>query len=160
MQTLEELKNEELLNKKIRQKRRIRGVLIIVNALLIAYASYLSVVSIIDLVKENKEKDQGDVITLLDKSVDQSLELYDEYISNKVDVVDVADNGIVAVEEVVEEEEIFQIVEEPAGFDGLNKYLADNIQGSTYHLIDSSFGHDGFLVEAESLNKLILEFIN
>lgn len=93
MQTLEELKNEELLNKKIRQKRRIRGVLIIVNALLIAYASYLSVVSIIDLVKENKEKDQGDVITLLDKTVDQSLELYDEYISNKVDVVDVAIYG-------------------------------------------------------------------
>ena len=41
-----------------------------------------------------------------------------------------------------------------------NRYLADNIKGSTYHLIDSSFGHDGFLVEAESLNKLILEFIN
>ena len=41
-----------------------------------------------------------------------------------------------------------------------NRYLADNIKGSTYHLIDSSFGHDGFLVEAESLNRLILEFIN
>ena len=41
-----------------------------------------------------------------------------------------------------------------------NRYLADNIKGSQYHLIDSSFGHDGFLVEAESLNRLILEFIN
>jgi len=41
-----------------------------------------------------------------------------------------------------------------------NRYLADNIKGAHYHLIDSSFGHDGFLVEAESLNKLILEFIN
>ena len=41
-----------------------------------------------------------------------------------------------------------------------NRYLADNIEGAQYHLIDSSFGHDGFLVEAESLNKLILEFIN
>ena len=41
-----------------------------------------------------------------------------------------------------------------------NRYLADNIKGSHYHLIDSSFGHDGFLVEADSLNKLILEFIN
>ena len=41
-----------------------------------------------------------------------------------------------------------------------NRYLADNIKGAYYHLIDSSFGHDGFLVEAESLNKLILEFIN
>ena len=41
-----------------------------------------------------------------------------------------------------------------------NRYLADNIKGAHYHLIDSSFGHDGFLVEADSLNKLILEFIN
>ena len=41
-----------------------------------------------------------------------------------------------------------------------NRYLADNIKGAHYHLIDSSFGHDGFLVEAESLNRLILEFIN
>ena len=41
-----------------------------------------------------------------------------------------------------------------------NRYLADNIAGAHYHLIDSSFGHDGFLVEAESLNRLILEFIN
>ena len=41
-----------------------------------------------------------------------------------------------------------------------NRYLADNIAGAHYHLIDSSFGHDGFLVEADSLNRLILEFIN
>ena len=41
-----------------------------------------------------------------------------------------------------------------------NRYLADNIKGAHYHLIDSSFGHDGFLVEAESLNRLILDFIN
>ena len=56
MQTVEEFKNEESLNKKIRQKRRIRGVLIIVNALLIAYASYLTVASIVDIVKNTQAK--------------------------------------------------------------------------------------------------------
>ena len=59
MQTVEEFKNEESLNKKIRQKRRIRGVLIIVNALLIAYASYLSVASIVDIIKNTQEKEEG-----------------------------------------------------------------------------------------------------
>ena len=93
MQTTEEFKNEETLNKKIRQKRRIRGVLIVVNALLIAYASYLSVVSIVDAVKHNKEKEQGDIITLLDKSPTKSKELYDEYITNKEDISDVAIYG-------------------------------------------------------------------
>ena len=69
-----------------------------------------------------------EVIEIIKDEVDQQ---ETEIISSEdvvVDVVDVADNGIVAVEEVVEEEEIFQIVEDPAGFDGLNKYLADNIQ--------------------------------
>ena len=93
MQTVEEFKNEEVLNKKIRQKRRIRGVLIIVNALLIAYASYLSVVSIVDAVKHNKDKEQGDIITLLDKNPTKSLELYNEYITSKEDVIDVAIYG-------------------------------------------------------------------
>lgn len=93
MQTVEEFKNEETLNKKIRQKRRIRGVLIVVNALLIAYASYLSVVSIVDAVKHNKDKEQGDIITLLDKNPTKSKELYDEYITSKEDVVDVAIYG-------------------------------------------------------------------
>ena len=93
MQTVEEFKNEEALNKKIRQKRRIRGVLIIVNALLIAYAGYLSVASIIDLVKNNQQIEEGDVITLQGKTVEHSLKLYEEYITNKVDVVDVATYG-------------------------------------------------------------------
>ena len=93
MQTVEEFKNEESLNKKIRQKRRIRGVLIIVNALLIAYASYLSVTSIVDVIKNTQEKEEGNVITLLDKSVNKSLQLYDKYITDKVDVCDVATYG-------------------------------------------------------------------
>ena len=93
MQTLEELKSEESLNKKIRQKRRIRGVLIIVNSLLIAYAGYLTVASIVDLVKDNKLKEQGDIITLNDKNIEKSLELYDRYVTDKHDVVDVATYG-------------------------------------------------------------------
>ena len=93
MQTLEELKEEELLNKKIRQKRRIRGVLIIVNALLIAYAGYLTVASIVDAVKNNQEREQGEIITLLDKSPAGSLELYNEYVNSKYSIVDVATYG-------------------------------------------------------------------
>ena len=93
MQTLEELKEEELLNKKIRQKRRIRGVLIIVNALLIAYAGYLTVASIVDAVKNNQEREQGEIITLLDKSPADSLELYNEYVNSKYSIVDVATYG-------------------------------------------------------------------
>lgn len=93
MQTLEELKEEELLNKKIRQKRRIRGVLIIVNALLIAYAGYLGVTSIVDAVKNNQEKEEGEIITLLDNSPSKSLELYNEYITGKVEIVDIATYG-------------------------------------------------------------------
>lgn len=93
MQTLEELKTEETLNKKIRQKRRIRGVLIIVNALLIAYAGYLSVAAIVDAVKDNKQKEQGDIITLLNKTTNKSLELYDEYITESTNIVDVATYG-------------------------------------------------------------------
>lgn len=93
MQTLEELKSEETLNKKIRQKRRIRGVLIIVNALLIAYAGYLSVVAIVDAVKDNKLKEQGEIITLLDKTTEKSLELYNQYITDKTDIVDFATYG-------------------------------------------------------------------
>ena len=93
MQTVEEFKNEELLNKKIRQKRRIRGVLIIVNALLLSYASYLSVVSIVDAIKDNREKEEGNIITLLDKSPNKSLELYEKYVTSKEEIVDVAIYG-------------------------------------------------------------------
>ena len=33
------------------------------------------------------------------------------------------------------------------------------IPGSTYHEIDSPFGHDGFLVEHEQLNDILLPFM-
>lgn len=38
--------------------------------------------------------------------------------------------------------------------------LRKNIPNAEYHLIDSSFGHDGFLIEHEKLNHIILNFLN
>ncbi|MBO7194508.1 MAG: homoserine O-acetyltransferase [Alistipes sp.] len=37
--------------------------------------------------------------------------------------------------------------------------LVENIPNVEYHLIDSDFGHDGFLVEHEQLNQIILNFL-
>lgn len=34
------------------------------------------------------------------------------------------------------------------------------IPASSYHEIDSPFGHDGFLVEYEQLNGILLPFMN
>lgn len=38
--------------------------------------------------------------------------------------------------------------------------MVDNIPDVRYHLIDSDFGHDGFLVEHKQLNEIILNFLN
>lgn len=38
--------------------------------------------------------------------------------------------------------------------------LREHISDVEYHLIESSFGHDGFLVEHEKLNEIIENFIN
>ena len=38
--------------------------------------------------------------------------------------------------------------------------MVENIPSVEYHLIDSDFGHDGFLVEHEQLNRIILDFLN
>jgi homoserine O-acetyltransferase len=38
--------------------------------------------------------------------------------------------------------------------------LCDHIRDVEYHLIESEFGHDGFLVEHEKLNNIIDNFIN
>ena len=37
--------------------------------------------------------------------------------------------------------------------------LVDNIPDAEYHVIDSDFGHDGFLVEHEKLNEIIKDFM-
>lgn len=38
--------------------------------------------------------------------------------------------------------------------------LVQNIPNVTYRVIDSAFGHDGFLVEHKLLNEIVLDFIN
>ena len=38
--------------------------------------------------------------------------------------------------------------------------LVENIPDVRYHLIDSDFGHDGFLVEHKKLNDIILKFLS
>lgn len=38
--------------------------------------------------------------------------------------------------------------------------MVDNIPDVEYHLIDSDFGHDGFLVEHQQLNDILLNFLN
>lgn len=40
-----------------------------------------------------------------------------------------------------------------------HQILVDNIPNVDFHTIDSIFGHDGFLVEYEKLNEIILDFI-
>ena len=38
--------------------------------------------------------------------------------------------------------------------------LVQNIPDVEYHIIDSDFGHDGFLVEHQKLNDIITKFMN
>lgn len=40
------------------------------------------------------------------------------------------------------------------------EYLAAHIEGAKFRLIDSHYGHDGFLLEFEQIEKQITEFIN
>jgi len=39
------------------------------------------------------------------------------------------------------------------------QFLADNIPNSTYHVISSDYGHDGFLVEAENISRHLFEWM-
>ena len=39
------------------------------------------------------------------------------------------------------------------------KFIADHIEKSELKIIDSDFGHDGFLIEAEQLSSLLKSFI-
>ena len=40
------------------------------------------------------------------------------------------------------------------------EYLAAHIPGANFRVIDSPYGHDGFLLEYEQMEKLITEFIS
>jgi homoserine O-acetyltransferase len=39
------------------------------------------------------------------------------------------------------------------------RFLADNIPGAVFHLIDSPYGHDGFLLEFEQISTAIRQFL-
>lgn len=38
--------------------------------------------------------------------------------------------------------------------------MAEGIKNSTLHIIDSNFGHDGFLIESDKLNNIIMKHLN
>jgi homoserine O-acetyltransferase len=40
------------------------------------------------------------------------------------------------------------------------KHIADNMPNATYLEIDSSYGHDGFLIEYEKISKHISNWLN
>ncbi|MDY5010873.1 MAG: alpha/beta fold hydrolase, partial [Sodaliphilus sp.] len=40
-----------------------------------------------------------------------------------------------------------------------HQVIVENIPNCQYHVIDSDFGHDGFLVESEKLNNIIQDFL-
>jgi len=41
-----------------------------------------------------------------------------------------------------------------------HRIMVENIPDAEYRLIDSPFGHDGFLVESDRLDAIITDFIN
>ena len=90
---LKEFTQEEALKKKIRQKRRIRGCLIVLNALLLCYFSYLMVDTIVERVVEKKQEINNEIIQLNGKSSSKSKEIYEKYISSSIDVNDFATYG-------------------------------------------------------------------
>lgn len=92
---IEELKTEDALIKKTRQKKRVRGVLIVVSALLLAYTGYLTVQTIVDKVNEYSSKGIEDTISLLNKSAKDSLSIYKKYFNDdsKVEVSDISTYG-------------------------------------------------------------------
>ena len=52
----------------------------------------------------------------------------------------------------IESDILFPLVEQ--------KFIAANVPGAGYTSIDSTFGHDGFLLEYEAIGHLINEFIH
>ena len=90
---LQEFTQEEALKKKIRQKKRIRGCLIVLNALLLCYFSYLVVDTIVQKVVEKKQEINNEIIQLNGKSSSKSKEIYEKYIYKTVDVNDFATYG-------------------------------------------------------------------
>lgn len=74
------------------------------------------IVDILEIVEDEAEIEESDLVSIEEMG----------------DVVEVSDNANLVVEEVVEEETVFQVVEQqpefPGGMRALKKYLQDNIQ--------------------------------
>ena len=79
-----EVSDEELVTK-LRAKRRIRGLLIVINFVLFGYLAFNIGSSIVDLVEASKRVDG--LVSLKDKSPKESLEIYKEYIKSDDDVI-------------------------------------------------------------------------
>lgn len=92
MQTLDEVKDENELKKKRNQKVRLRGLLIALNALLVAYCGYLTVSTIVSAVNKNSSSDKN-AVTILNKDEQESLKILEKYISSNDDVLDIATYG-------------------------------------------------------------------
>lgn len=90
---INELQEEENLKRKIRQKKRIRGSLIVINALLLCYFSFLVVDTVVQHFIEKNKVINSEIIQLNGKSSSKSLEIYNKHIENTVDISDFATYG-------------------------------------------------------------------
>lgn len=90
---IKQFAEEEELKRKIRQKKRIRGCLIVVNALLLCYFSYLAISSVVSYFVEENNLINSEIIPLNGKSNGESKKIYEEHIDSKIDVNDFATYG-------------------------------------------------------------------
>lgn len=84
----QEVQNEvEVLEfkRKMRAKKRWRGVLIALNGLLLGYLIFVTSGSVVDFVIEKTKKQNQDLITLNGKSSKQSKKIYDDFIASNVE---------------------------------------------------------------------------
>ncbi|MGN1296030.1 MAG: hypothetical protein ACI4U5_06435 [Bacilli bacterium] len=86
---VEKLQEDKLVIKAT-QRKRIRAVLIVINALLLSYFTFLLVTSIVDFVKTNVNDGSDDIICVNGKSQKTSKNIYDRYIDSYTEINDYA----------------------------------------------------------------------
>lgn len=94
MEEIDNQQQEELL-RKVRAKKRVRGLLIFVNVLLASYLVFEVVMKTVDYVSYSLE--DNEIITLNGNSKSKSLEIYDKYLVKENDaykVEEIYDFGI------------------------------------------------------------------
>ncbi len=95
MEEINTRQDEEKLVQKVRSKKRIRGLLIVVNVILGSYLCFSIVQKILDFASSNVS--DTEIIPIDGNSIDHSKELYDKYIAkngNDYITADVYDFGI------------------------------------------------------------------